>query len=342
MYEPLYSIYQCPENEIEDVISFIDGYWKKGHALVKSRALMDWQYFNRETKKYNFIIARSKTTNEIHSIEGFIPTTQFDSTIKCAMTWGAIWKSIPNVAPPGLGVVVKQYREREFCTKYNCEIGISPDANRYNIQSGNTIFALTNWYFVNPYIENYKLMVSSNYYADSHDYHSGDVISDVLRLDEWNSLQNELEIPDYKSGGYYLNRYFLHPFYKYRALKLESKCSNETEIVFYRVVQHGDRSCIFIVDYIGEGKLLSQSNEAFLNLVMRYNSEYILFPCYGLKEEFLIKAGFMDGAKTNDIVPLYYEPFVKSNVYINCATQEQDIKWRSFKGDADQDRPNLL
>ena len=54
MYDSMYTFSLCKENEREEVVGFIDTYWKKGHALVKSRSLLDWQYKN--PKNYDLVV----------------------------------------------------------------------------------------------------------------------------------------------------------------------------------------------------------------------------------------------------------------------------------------------
>ncbi|SFD31775.1 hypothetical protein [Ruminococcus albus] len=342
MFDKTYKISLCQENDIDEVLRFIDTYWKRNHAIIKSKLLLDWQYYNPEKHSYNFVIARSKTSNDIHALEGFIPTSQFDKTIKNVMTWGSIWKAIPNIAPPGLGFVVKQYREKEFGTFFNCEVGISSDAEKYNKQFENTIFFLENWYIINPYIKTYYLLKTSIEGLSVEHTHDSSIDSKIIDKNMWVDLSDESIIPQYKSKAYYCNRYFNHPVYKYHSLLLYNKLTEEKEFLFYRVVEHNCNYAIFIVDFIGNGSVLAKSKELLVELLVKYNAEYILFPNYGLKASYLKEAGFFNRKDTNDIVPLYYEPFIKENVDIICASKSRDINWCTFKGDSDQDRPSIL
>lgn len=341
IYDSMYSFSLCQGAEIDDVVRFIDCYWKKGHILVKSRKLLDWQYKNLDNT-YNFIIARNKSTAEIHAIEGFIPTTQFDPSIVNAMTWGAIWKTIPDVAPPGLGFVVKQYREEKYGTKYNCEIGISPDATNYNTKFGNTIFELENWYIVSPYKKKFELIEVPKGIKNIISYSEEPINCSLISASEWNRVAECLPIPEYKSKLYYINRYFNHPFYKYYSILLYDKSTETQEVMFFRIAEYNGNHCIFIVDYVGEGKVLEKSNKVLCDIIKQTEAEYILFPNYGIDPGYLKRAGFINSKQTQDIVPMYYEPFVKQNVAIICASKSDSISWCSFKGDSDQDRPNYV
>lgn len=342
IFDPIYSISLCREDEIDDVVEFIDTYWKKGHAIVASKELLDWQYYNLNDHTYNFIIARSKETGDIHAIEGFIPTSQFDSNIIDPMTWGSIWKTIPDVTPLGLGLVVKLFREINFDTKYHCEVGVSADAQKYNEQFGNTVYKLDNWYIVNPDCKKYELVEveSVDYWTQSVDACEVELV--FLNKESWDEAINGIKIPEYKSVDYYINRYFNHPIYMYHAALLRNIKNGEKEILIFRIPKHGENSCIFIVDYIGTGVVLSKAAYILSNLLKEYGAEYILFPCSGINDSFLKNAGFKNLRETSDVIPMYYEPFIKKNVEIICASRYNDIDWCSFKGDSDQDRPSLI
>lgn len=336
----MYTFSLCRESEIDEVEDFIDTYWKKGHALVKSRTLMNWQYYNAANHTYNFIIARSRETSEIHAIEGFIPTTQFDPSIKNTMTWGAIWKTIPDIAPPGLGFVVKKYRETKFATKYGCEVGISADAKKYNNTNQNTVFSLGEWFVLNPFIDRFKLIEPSDSRVTNKRIDNSSVQARVVEKKGWLEVAKSVSIPEYKSGVYYINRYFDHPFYKYYVMLLEDKETYNKEAFFYRYAEHNGSKCIFIVDFLGSGEVLSKSGNLLVELLHSNDAEYILFPCYGIDSSYLICAGFINRDNVNITIPLYYEPFLMRNVDIICATPQPTINWCTFKGDSDQDRPN--
>lgn len=341
IYDSLYTFSLCKGEEIDEVLEFIDTYWRRGHAIVRSKKLLDWQYYNALNNTYNFIVARHKDTGKIHAIEGFIPTTQFDPDIKSAMTWGAIWKAIPDVAPPGLGFVVKQYRERTFYSKYSCEVGVSSDAAKYNKQFGNTIYDLENWYVVNPLCEHYELIGISDETVSDERFNGTSAESKKIDAEQWLKLDCNLPFPEYKSKKYYYNRYFCHPYYQYGAILLRTR-DNKEEVAIYRVVSHNKSRAIFFVDYIGDGTVLADSHNALMNLMAEENAEYILFPNFGIGEKNLKAAGFQNSRITCAIIPLYFEPFEKSSVIIKCASKDKNITWCSYKGDADQDRPNIV
>ncbi len=345
MFEPLYDISICKKNEINSVIEFIDKYWKKDHPLAISKELMEWQHYNEQEQNYNFILARSRTDGEIHALEGFIPTSQFDAKIKTPMTWGAIWKTREDVAPPGLGVAVKQYREHQYSTPFFCEIGISGDAKNYNKQLGNTVYGLEPWYMVNPYLKKYELISIHTEERGTYISYPDTVSAHEINIKQWASTFKSIRkeyIPPFKSANYYYQRFFQHPIYNYHALLISDYCSQDSEIIIYRIATYNDKNCLLFVDYIGLGDILKKSGDCLRHLLLEYEAEYILFLCNGLDKNILQEAGFRNRWETNDIVPVYFEPFSRTNIDILCASRSNEITWLSFKGDADQDRPNII
>ena len=347
MFEPLYDISVCGADEIGAVQAFIDRYWKKGHTLVKSRALMDWQHRDPENGTYHFIVARSKKTGEIHAIEGFIPTSQFDPSIRTPMTWGAIWKTVEGVAPPGLGMVVKQYREHEYAGTYASEVGISSDAMTYSKSQGKQVYKLETWYMANPYVKEYHLIrrPSGEQRAEKAAASGSAVSLRRVGREEWAAAAAEAgeeKIPPFKSVQYYCGRYFDHPVYHYDAFLLRDKETGESEILMCRTAQAPEGKCVFAVDYIGDGKVLAKAGGTLRELLREEGAEYMLFLCSGMPSRIMEEAGFSMRERDGAVIPVYYEPFYPENVDIYCTTPHAEVTWRTFKGDADQDRPNVL
>ena len=48
-----YDIHFCRIDEVDQLVLFIDTYWKKNHIFVLARELLDWQHYNRREKRYN-------------------------------------------------------------------------------------------------------------------------------------------------------------------------------------------------------------------------------------------------------------------------------------------------
>ena len=98
---------------------------------------------------------------------------------------------------------------------------------------------------------------------------------------------------------------------------------------------------IRIVDAIGQfqGSLYDE----FQAYLKEAGAEYIDLMNYGIDEDVFYQMGFrkldLDG---NLIIPNYFEPFEQRNVKIDIAWKADYENYVAFKGDSDQDRPNIL
>src|SRR5438094_8909591 len=70
------TIDRCVGADIEDVVRFIDEHWARGHALVTSRPLLDWQHRNADGG-YSFVVARSD--GDVAGLLGYIATGRVDA-----------------------------------------------------------------------------------------------------------------------------------------------------------------------------------------------------------------------------------------------------------------------
>ena len=81
----------------------------------------------------------------------------------------------------------------------------------------------------------------------------------------------------------------------------------------------------------------------FLEILQKYEAEYLDFYSYGIPLNILKKAGLINKKKYNKlIIPDYFEPFVNKNIGITIGYKRYNTngKIRIFKADGDQDRPN--
>lgn len=344
-----YDIRLCRENEYEDMRSFLKKYWKDKHIFVLSKELFDFQHLNKRTHEYNFIIAREKSTNDIHAILGFVPTNQYDEDIERLMVWPCIWKNRKDVNRKGLGVTMYYHLKNMFNIETISILGISEVAlsiyKHWNFTSGKI------QQFAMPNVLVYREQLSCGllkHYKTSFEDNEEKYVLQRMNLDEYNLLEEQNPIYKvnsiYKSKKFYINRYFNHPTYKYifYAVKLENVVKS---IMICRVCGDGNTNCIRIVDYIGEIRYLKEVRCQIQTLLQENEYEYIDLVEVGLDSSEIRKAGFINRTDYDDvIIPNYFEPFLKQNIDLDYAykTIVDDSKEVFFKADADQDRPNLL
>jgi hypothetical protein len=341
-----YEIRFCKIEEVDQLVGFINKYWKENHIFVLSKELLDWQHLDRHNKRYNFVIAKNKERQEIHSILGFVPTSQYDNKIKRLEVWPCIWKSRDDIHVKGLGVALYHYLKENLPIETISILGISKIAlsiyKHWNFQCGK----IDHFYMLNPNIKEYRLV--GNY---EEAVKIGEVESDfdmnIQECDETvllNLPEYLIEsISPYKSIQYYVNRFTKHPIYKYKIYKVEKKGILQG-IILTRICEAYDKKAIRIVDYIGNIAAISGGKNALLEILALEDAEYMDFINVGLDKEVLKSTGFLDKNDSDVIVPNYYEPFYMENENLDYAfkTVVSDIEVVFYKADADQDRPNQL
>ena len=91
---------------------------------------------------------------------------------------------------------------------------------------------------------------------------------------------------------------------------------------------------------IGNLDKIDNINANIQSFLENNDCEYVDCYNYGIEKEVFLKMGFSE-VKEDCIIPNYFEPFEKKNVDIHYAVfGKHDVV--IFKGDGDQDRPNLL
>ncbi len=344
IYSEEYDFHFCRIDEIEDVVDFIDKYWKKNHILVLSRELLDWQHLDRQRNRYNFSLARNRKNNEIHALLGFIPIGQFDPALQQYVFYGVIWKAREDVAPVGLGMSVYYYACRELMPYFWGSIGIS-EAGCKNYVT--TIGEMEHYFLLNPQCEQFAIAKNVEKYRNFNLRDRDGWTCCLLSLQEYISLPIKLplftNIYGMKTKDYYINRYFLHPVYKYHFLAIKEGEAVKA-IVVYRKCAANNSACLRIIDFIGKFNALKKVSGSFIKLLQVEKCEYIDFLVANGDSTSIEKAGFINKLKTeNSVIPNWFEPFVQANKPLNYSywCNRPGYIPIMFRGDSDQDRPNL-
>lgn len=342
-----YDIHFCKEGEVNELVEFIDNYWRKDHIFVLSRKLLDWQHYDSVNRRYNFVIAKHKLSGEIHSILGFVPTYQFDDKIDNTEVWPCIWKSRDDIHVKGLGVALYYYLKSNIEIETISILGISEVAlsiyKHWNFSTGK----IEHYYYPN---KKAKEVLSSNRQICScakkmnkiHWHIRQMTPKEYVDISPFEKIFGK--ISKYKSKKFYINRYLNHPIYKYVFYAIENG-DELNSIMITRECGNTVSKCLRIVDYIGDEQDLCNVSGDLQALVERRNYEYIDFVVVGISSKILESAGFinrMDDPKT--IIPNYFEPFQKENIDLDYAfkTVNPEVKALFYKADADQDRPNII
>jgi hypothetical protein len=325
----------CCFEDISKVKSFIDNSWSKNHILSNNQQLLDFQH--KAKKNYNFVISKN-SLNQVTAILGFIPTFQFDDDLdNYGDIWLAIWKVDEALAQPGIGFALLKWLEKEMAPKSIGAIGINNDVKQIYEVLGYKTGVLKHYYFLNPFITEFIISNPSPSLLRNTSNDSFSVLKEIS-VDEIRNLQF-LHSP-FKSFDYIFNRYSMHPFFNYIILGCHHN-QRLNAVFIIRKVNVFNSSCLRIVDIIGDYSRIGNIAPSLIDLLQKYNSEYIDCLNHGLPENLFNDWGFIL-RNHNSIIPNYFEPFLKKNVDILFAYKTVNSEYIIFKGDSDQDRPSII
>lgn len=344
--ESIYTILDSVPVEMYGKISeFIRNHWKANHAFVKSKELLDFQHLNKREHSYNFIVALNKKTNEIDALVGYIPTNQYDGSLELGDYWGAIWKrrdDVDSIEGKTLGMdLFLHYLNLPHASSF-CGISLSEDALKWYKKLKWEMDYMHHYYILNRKCKRYYLAdnVSDIHIEDASINKEKGWTLKRIELDEWGDDAVKPTYRPYKSMEYLRNRYLRHPVYHYFFLGLFSELTLKAILVCRECEGNGSK-VIRIVDTLGE--LGGYIYPSIQKILQTEEYEYVDFLNYGIDKTVFTEMGFKELDFDNDqlILPNYFEPFERRNVKMTVVYKAK-FHYVAFKGDADQDRPNVL
>lgn len=335
----MHDIRICKKTEYEKLISFIRNYWKDNHIFSLSKQVLDFQHLNIDNNEYNFIVAVNKKTDNFDAILGFIPMSQYDKNIETKNIWLAIWKVNKKYATTGIGLQLLLELTKLYKTFSIGIIGISDDAMKiykaFRYSTGN----LMHFFIKNENLSFYTIGDFENFKpANIQEYNKNLILSEIDR-DDLKNCGIEYKYYPKKSINYFIEKYVKNKFYFYRlfSFSLENKI---LAIFVSKIITINNSKCMRIIDWIGD--FPSDVYIQFQELLVKEKCEYIDLMCYVPNYQKIIEMGFYNLKDNDVIIPNYFEPFIKKNIEINYAYKANVDNYAIFKGDSDQDRPNLL
>lgn len=334
-----YDIRFCQPEEKNLIMKFIDEDWRKNHVLAQWGELLDWQYLDAQENRYNFVAAIDRESGSLDGLLGFIPTYHFDQALRDQIhLWTAIEKvNRERSKRPFLGLEMRQFLYDQVKTVSLAGVGINENMRKLYDAMGFRTGALNHYYIANPDISEYRLLIRGETSKEP---------TPEMSICSLRALQSADDIPEScfcgypeKSREYVTNRYLSHPFYKYYLFGIY-RASEFVSAFMVRVAEAAGSRCLRIVDFFGAPAQAYNMKIAFVDLLQNFRAEYIDIYFSGLDEDVIANLGFKPTG--NSVVPNYFEPFVRRNIDIMYAVKTDLKGYKIFKGDSDQDRPNLL
>ena len=322
----------CKKDKVEELINFINQHWKQEHIFVRNRELFNWQHKSKNS--YNFILAIED--NKIIGILGFIPTSQFsDKLIANNEMWLAIWKVRDDIKKPGLGLLMLNFLKKKFNNPTICSVGLSKQVIPIYKALKYEVGVLEHRAFFNQNKRNFgPISPPSDFLFELKKSNvQFEIQEDGTNLEKCKNLFKS--IPK-KNPEYIAKRYLEHPVYEYKLLFF--RIADEViSILVYRIVSIENLIIARIVDLVGSNILEERFNYPIAEFLKKENIDYIdivsNFSCFK-------DSGFIKNNE-NFILPNYFEPLEFRNIDIDFAYKSNSGFLSIFKGDSDQDRPNI-
>lgn len=325
----------CTNCDLDKLQKFIHEKWKENHILAIDKTLIDFQH--KSKNGYNFVISKNEN-DEITAILGFIPLSKFDENlINPTDIWLAIWKVDETIAEPGIGFSLLKWLEKQIQPQSIGSIGINTEVKRIYDILGYKTGVLNHYFILNPRFKKFSIAHCNYEQKPNYKSHSKSVVKEITIDDIENVSFTHVPL---KSKNYISNRYLNHPYYKY--ILLGAYVNNLLKaVMIVRKIEINQCSCLRIVDIQGTLSGINSIYDSIISILENHNSEYIDCLNFGISDSLFSDWGF--NLKNSEIIiPNYFEPFLQKNIDILFAYKSKNPDYIIFKGDSDQDRPNIL
>lgn len=321
------------KTEIDDLQKFIDSNYSKDHILSKNKKIIFFYYNYKKKKKLDFL--GYFENNKLLGIAGIIKLNNWDHNLSKNYYLSLLVKNkslTKEITFSFFNFIFKKIKPDLFaCSGFNKNI-------KKIYKKIGKIKKFSHFYIYNTKIKkglskNLKKIIIKDKLKNHN-----------IKIEETNTL-NEIPYSKYyptKSKDYFINKYIKNPFYKYTFLKIKKKNNTLFFFVIRKIKIKNKNRIVRIVDFYG-----NINKEIYIgNIIKKYleinKFEYIDFLCIGLNKSLLQNIGF-NLKKNNQLIPNYFEPLIKKNITLELCVFNNNFKnYIFFKGDGDQDRPNLL
>lgn len=327
-------------DECEKVMKWIDENWRKNHIMSQNKELFLREFGDDD--KINVFLAVDKENGEIAGLRGMMFSAK-DPAKRDA--WGSIWKVKDDIKGLlGLEILTRSNEVVKY--RYSMAGGVNP---KTAVPLSTKLFSsktgiMSHFYLLNPAIKEFKIakiahLKEKNITQNKQNNVEIKLFKNIDELKKYD-LKAVLENQIPQKDLWYINkRFFDYPIYTYELFGIIAQ--NSIKALFaIRKQEFQGMVALRIVDFIGEQKAFLDAGE-FLYSLFDEKTEYIDFLNYGFNESVLFELGFEKiGENDENIIPNYFNPFVKENIKIHVTYYKELEKPLICKADGDQDRPN--
>lgn len=324
------------KKELNFFFKFISLKWKKNHIIVRDKKFFKWQFYNKDTGKYNFIIAISD--NKILGCIGYIPNSLYSKNFKKNdYYWLVNW--IVDKKYNFLSLSLINYILSNFKFKFLGTTGCSENTTQIlkalGFRTGNLKhLACANANIKKFLISNFIKINKKKNINSKNKYNLKYVNKKNISL-----FFHKTKKINNKDKEYFIKRYCEHPIYKYDFLGFW-KFNKPHGFFVARQAKFKNSYVYKLIDYHGKKidlrkvfNILNNSNKTL---------KYEFFDLYYYSKKIFFKYPVDFKVKGSIVAPNFFEPFNFKNIDIKFAYYSKDLKYSPFfvRGDCDQDRPS--
>ena len=318
--------------------SLVRNNWlKNNHIFSKNKKIINFYYNFKNNKKINILGLYKK--DKLVSAMGLIPNKNWDSKLKDDYFIAFLVKSKKLLSDSTF--IFLSFVYKKIKPKFLGVCGINLKTSGKIFQRLSKIELFSHYYISNPSL---KSKVSKNLIFYKKNYVTN--ISLDLTLKISNKLY-KLPISKHypiKSKNFFQKKYLENPFYDYFVMNFYSA----KKLIFFFIcrkieIKKYKTKIVRVIDFHGN----IPNKVSLVNVLTRYliknNIEYIDMLCHGFTNSVLENIGFLK-KKNNQIIPDHFEPFTGKDAQLNFSILINKYKRNIilFKGDGDQDRPNII
>lgn len=318
--------------DVDNIMQFIDTYWKKGHIMGTNKGFFLYQHSMIDELSY---VINELEDGTINAVLGYIPYGGKNRDVMLAL-----WK-VEKSDDAMLGINMLMFLINNVDARIVSCPGINRKTRGIYEYLGYYTGKMKHWYRLNKK-DSYKIAdIKNSLIPNTKDYEDYmltkiETFNDLEKNFDLDSREKEFCVP-FKENEYIKKRYFEHPMYKYDVYSVQYKGKSEL-VVITRVVDCNNSKIVRIIDCIGNFEHLTYITKLLDDILQTVDAEYIDFYETGIKDDIFNTAGWLDVNETENIIPEYFSPYECKNIDIYYFSTQKDIVL--FKGDGDQDRPN--
>lgn len=323
--------------DTENILGFIRDHWNQEHIFVQWPEL--FEYCHHTGRDFiTYALAVNANDGTILGVCGFILSNSTPSPD----VWVALWKVIPS-GSPSLGLELLEFvREATKCRVFCC-CGIHEKVIKLYRFLGYQTGTLEHYYRLADKPQYHIASVRSKHIPPLSNGPSAELVP-LQTMEELLACFDPSRYADrkpYKDAAYIQWRYYHHISYRYQVYGVGKGHAGLDSILITRAVSANGAKALRIVDFIGVLEDFALIADGLRRLLEIDGYEYA--DCYqrGISEESMKSVGMVKrGTDDLNMIPNYFEPFVRENADIHFFTSDMD-GFTMFKADGDQDRPNI-